>query len=180
MLGRGALALHRDRVPAMRASLHSCRGPLRGLLLGGVVLASGADVPEATLRALSVAAGVPEEVVPGVTTALACTAGMLLMHRDAARAVTVMVGPMRAGRLEHDAVAPWAPEAGLVATGTVRRHFHAGAVARRRPSLSPAANTWPGSEATCQGGRRHKVGLQFRKDAAKRILACCGFGNSLA
>ena len=50
------------------------------------------------------AAGIPCEVVPGVTAALACGAatGIPLTHRDHARAVTFATGHTREGRLELD------------------------------------------------------------------------------
>ena len=50
------------------------------------------------------AARIPYEVVPGVTAALACaaSAGIPLTHRDAARAVTLVTGHTRDGRLDLD------------------------------------------------------------------------------
>ena len=49
-------------------------------------------------------AGIPHEVVPGVTAALACAAqtGIPLTHRDASRAVTFVTGHTRDGRLDVD------------------------------------------------------------------------------
>jgi uroporphyrin-III C-methyltransferase/precorrin-2 dehydrogenase/sirohydrochlorin ferrochelatase len=49
-------------------------------------------------------AGIPHEVVPGVTAALACAAeaGIPLTHRDAARAVTLVTGHTRDGKLDLD------------------------------------------------------------------------------
>lgn len=51
-----------------------------------------------------VEAGIPHEVVPGVTAALACAAqtGIPLTHRDASRAVTFVTGHTRDRRLDVD------------------------------------------------------------------------------
>ena len=50
------------------------------------------------------AAGVPIEIVPGITAALACAAQarIPLTHRDAARSVTLVTGHTRDGTLELD------------------------------------------------------------------------------
>jgi uroporphyrin-III C-methyltransferase/precorrin-2 dehydrogenase/sirohydrochlorin ferrochelatase len=54
--------------------------------------------------AACIEAGIPCEVVPGVTAALACAAeaGIPLTHRDAARALTFVTGHTREGRLDAD------------------------------------------------------------------------------
>lgn len=52
-------------------------------------------------------AGIPYQVVPGVTAALACgaDAGIPLTHRDAAQMLTLVTGHTRDGRLDIDATA---------------------------------------------------------------------------
>ncbi len=52
-------------------------------------------------------AGIPCQVVPGVTAALACgaDAGIPLTHRDAAQMLTLVTGHTREGRLDIDATA---------------------------------------------------------------------------
>ena len=68
-------------------------------LKGGDPLIFGRGGEEAEALA---AAGIPCEVVPGVTAALACAAGagIPLTHRDAARAVTFVTGHRREGGVE--------------------------------------------------------------------------------
>jgi uroporphyrin-III C-methyltransferase/precorrin-2 dehydrogenase/sirohydrochlorin ferrochelatase len=70
-------------------------------LKGGDPLIFGRAVEE--MAALA-AAGVPFEIVPGVTAALACAAavGLPLTERDARRGLTVLTGHASDGAAEHD------------------------------------------------------------------------------
>lgn len=81
-------------------------------LKGGDPLIFGRGGEEAEALA---GAGVPFEIVPGITAALACAAqaGVPLTHRDASRAVTLVTGHTKHGRLELDFAALARPGATL-------------------------------------------------------------------
>jgi uroporphyrin-III C-methyltransferase/precorrin-2 dehydrogenase/sirohydrochlorin ferrochelatase len=81
-------------------------------LKGGDPLVFGRGGEEAEALA---AAGLPCEIVPGITAALACAAdaGIPLTHRDASRSVTLATGHTRDGTLELDFVALARPGATL-------------------------------------------------------------------
>jgi uroporphyrin-III C-methyltransferase/precorrin-2 dehydrogenase/sirohydrochlorin ferrochelatase len=89
------------------------------------------------------AAGVPCEVVPGVTAALACAAatGIPLTHRDHARTVTFATGHTRDGRLDLDFAALARPGQTLaVYMGvTTLAALRDGLVAAGLPAGTPAA-----------------------------------------
>lgn len=88
-------------------------------------------------------AGIPHEVVPGVTAALACAAdaGLPLTHREAARAVTFATGHTKEGRLDLDFAALARPGQtlavymGLATLGALQ----AGLVAAGMDATTPAA-----------------------------------------
>lgn len=79
------------------------------------------------------AAGIPCEVVPGITAALACAAqaGIPLTHRDATREVTFVTGHMRDGALDLDFAALAKPRRtlavymGLAALGALEQGLSA-------------------------------------------------------
>lgn len=81
-------------------------------LKGGDPLIFGRGGEEAEALA---AAGIPCEIVPGITAALACAAdaGIPLTHRDASRAVTLATGHTRDGMLHLDFAALARPGATL-------------------------------------------------------------------
>lgn len=88
-------------------------------------------------------AGIPHEVVPGVTAALACAAetGIPLTHREVARSVTFATGHTRDGRLDLDFAALARPGQtlavymGVATIGALRD----GLVAAGRDPATPAA-----------------------------------------
>jgi uroporphyrin-III C-methyltransferase/precorrin-2 dehydrogenase/sirohydrochlorin ferrochelatase len=81
-------------------------------LKGGDPLVFGRGGEEAEALA---AAGVTYDIVPGITAALACAAdaGISLTHRDASRAVTLVTGHTKDGRLDLDFAALARPGATL-------------------------------------------------------------------
>ncbi|MCU0888997.1 MAG: siroheme synthase CysG, partial [Rubritepida sp.] len=120
------------------------------------------------------AAGIPCEVVPGVTAALACAAqaGIPLTHRAAARTLTFATGHTREGRLDLDFAALARPGqtlavymglvtlpalvAGLVAAGlspaTPAAVIENGGTARARRLAAPLAALPAAAEGWAAGG----------------------------
>jgi uroporphyrin-III C-methyltransferase/precorrin-2 dehydrogenase/sirohydrochlorin ferrochelatase len=88
-------------------------------------------------------AGIPFEVVPGITAALACAAdaAIPLTHRDAARALTLVTGHTRDGRLDLDFDALARPgQTVAVYMGLVTLpEFTARLIAAGLPACTPAA-----------------------------------------
>ncbi len=95
---RGDHCLPQDGINALLVRL-AREGKRVVRLKGGDPLIFGRGGEEAEALA---AAGIPCEVVPGVTAALACAAGagIPLTHRDAARAVTFVTGHRREGGVD--------------------------------------------------------------------------------
>lgn len=88
-------------------------------------------------------AGIPFEVVPGVTAALACAAGagIPLTHRDAARALVLATGHTRDGEVDLDFVALARPGHTLaiyMGVSTLQK-IAAGLVGAGMPASTPAA-----------------------------------------
>jgi uroporphyrin-III C-methyltransferase/precorrin-2 dehydrogenase/sirohydrochlorin ferrochelatase len=97
---RGNYCVPQEEINALLIRL-ACEGKRVVRLKGGDPFIFGRGGEEvAALRA----AGIPHEVVPGVTAALACAAecGIPLTHRDAARILTLVAGHTRDGRLDLD------------------------------------------------------------------------------
>jgi uroporphyrin-III C-methyltransferase/precorrin-2 dehydrogenase/sirohydrochlorin ferrochelatase len=129
-------------------------------LKGGDPLVFGRGGEEAEALA---AAGVPFEIVPGVTAALACAAqsGIPLTHRDAARSVTFVTGHTREGRLDLD-FAALARVGGTLAVYmgvTTLPALAAGLAAAGMDPATPAALIENGGSDACRMARGTLAGL---------------------
>jgi uroporphyrin-III C-methyltransferase/precorrin-2 dehydrogenase/sirohydrochlorin ferrochelatase len=107
-------------------------------LKGGDPLVFGRGGEEAEALA---AAGIPCEVVPGVTAALACAAGagIPLTHRDAARAVTFVTGHRRDGRVDVSGLVQPGQTLAIYMGLTMLREIRDGLVAQGLSPATPAA-----------------------------------------
>jgi len=121
-------------------------------LKGGDPLVFGRGGEEAEALA---AAGVTYEIVPGITAALACAAdaGIPLTHRDASRAVTLVTGHTKDGRLDLDFAALARPGATLA----VYMGIHTLAQLAEGLTHNGFDPTTPAALIERGGTRRHRV-----------------------